>query len=263
MKCIICSKEIGIERKENKTYNKNCCSHKCELIYIKRKRRLNNKKNRNKDIKEIINKDKEAFNLFNQVMLGSCLGDGNITKPKSRKKSKKKIKKHTKYTFYEAHAKNQEDYLIWKKKIFEKIVKIKQYNDYSKVKYGNQIQIHIYSKSTDLLSGYYRIFYPEGKRIIPLKALIKLEKLGLLVWYLDNGSIDKKTKKVTITMYSKYAQMVKNYFKEFWDMDGFIAKKTNTKKSVDLRFNKLSSIKFLDMVKDIEIPECMYYKVNK
>jgi len=109
-------------------------------------------------------------NTTYQVLIGSMLGDGCITKGR----------KSVAYHFNEGHGYKQKHYVLWKKDklcLFEPI------------SYGNQISTPCHSIFTNLR----KLFYPSigDKNSIDLSLIERLDMFGLMVWYLDDGYLGR------------------------------------------------------------------------
>lgn len=107
-------------------------------------------------------------NLY-QVLIGSMMGDGGVHR----------INKGHNYYFKEAHGPKQKDYLLWKKDVFSVFCPC-----YCEKNIAFSTPVHsIFKKLREE-------FYNEQecrKAYVPLKYIEKLNALGLLIWYLDDG----------------------------------------------------------------------------
>ncbi|MEK9170540.1 MAG: hypothetical protein AAB674_02740, partial [Patescibacteria group bacterium] len=81
------------------------------------------------------------------------------------------------------HSFKQKDYVDWKysilKNISGSIPKIRKGN-------GNRMAYRFYSKQIPEISELYKLFYKDGKKIIP--DTISLDPIILTVWFMDDGS---------------------------------------------------------------------------
>jgi hypothetical protein len=105
-----------------------------------------------------------------QVLMGSILGDGGITK-QSRGKE---------YLFKELHGIEQKDYLEWKRMMLSQFCPCQ----ISGKKPTFSTPTHPIFK---ILRNEFYNESEQRKSYIPLKYIEKLDALGLLVWYLDDG----------------------------------------------------------------------------
>jgi len=113
------------------------------------------------------------------ALVGMILGDGFLQKTGS-KNARLRLE----------HSLNQEEYLKWKVKLLPKVFQGKfQYLE-RRHPLTRKIYryIRIQSHSSPFLGKLRKIFYPEGKKIIPTEAKRMMKHpLGLTVWYLDDG----------------------------------------------------------------------------
>lgn len=121
-------------------------------------------------------------NIIEQILIGSILGDGSIGK-------------HGYY--HEVHCEKQKDYILWKRKIFNKEFKTKttfrkpQKNGWTK---QNQITLTIPKKIQTnpekylFFKEYRKLAYPNGKKSITNEFIKRIGKLAIVIWYFDDGS---------------------------------------------------------------------------
>lgn len=107
-----------------------------------------------------------------QTLMGSMLGDGC---------SNKQSKNICHYRLIENHSLKQKDYLFWKVNIF---------SDFVPKFYVRKNCASMVTKTHPIFSYLREQFYePEAiqKSLIPIDLLSRLDLLGLMVWYLDDG----------------------------------------------------------------------------
>lgn len=102
-----------------------------------------------------------------QVLIGTLLGDGHISKQLKRLEF--------------GHSIKQFEYLYWKNNVFE------NFSNYEKPSSNEKI-CWATTRTDNLFEKYRDIFYPDDKKIIPEDVLNQIEPLGLAVWYMDDGS---------------------------------------------------------------------------
>ena len=166
----------------------------------------------NKYIKELgISRDREIIRKNNntkrgfeieitataeQIILGSILGDGMISKWKRSEDSKKNLNSH----LVIQHTEPQKDYIFYKKKLLEengiKCQTIKVLSgDIINKKYKsviNGVELKANSRYTLCtrrcvsFNKYRDMFYKSSKYIN--KYIYKLKALGLAIWFMDDGS---------------------------------------------------------------------------
>lgn len=187
-----------------------------------------------------------------QILYGSLLGDGGVT---------------NRNIFSEGHGIKQEPYLRWK-------------NSYLKLSFGYHVsrsgkseseQCHIYSSRNDPWCKELREeFYPSGIKVVTRDILDKIEPLGLLIWYLDDGHYKIKNYTTLATHCFTYNEhlIMKKYFKDRWNINVTIypLNKIIVNRNF-LRFSVLETKKLLNIIqpifKEYELPECMVYKLWK
>ncbi len=119
----------------------------------------------------------------NAVLIGSVLGDaclhGNWSK--------------TNYRLQIRHSKDQEEYMTWKYDIFKDIVLTPpQY-------YRTTNSIWFRTVSHPDITKLYKLFYPNGKKLIPRKEIENwlANPLTLAVWFMDDGNARKYAGRIT------------------------------------------------------------------
>ena len=110
-------------------------------------------------------------NTTRQVLMGSMLGDGCITKSKNS----------AAYHFYEGHGPNQRDYVLWKKDHF---------SIFEPTAYKNTITTPVHAIFTKLRGAFYHSSGGD-KQFIPIEIIDQLDLLGLMIWYLDDGYLGR------------------------------------------------------------------------
>lgn len=108
-----------------------------------------------------------------QVLIGSLLGDGNLTcigiNP----------------YFRESHCLAQQEYLEWKvRELYRLGAKLTPL----RVRKGGQEVVSFRTRSLPNLKPLWKAFYPSGKKVFP-DQIWSLNSLGLAVWYQDDGSL--------------------------------------------------------------------------
>lgn len=110
-------------------------------------------------------------NATSQVLLGSLLGDGCITKNTAACKN---------YCFKEMHGPEQREYVAWKGKML---------SPFSPIICG-KLRPELFTKTKPFFTAIREEMYGQQsqKNKMPSRAFAELDHLGLLVWYLDDGT---------------------------------------------------------------------------
>jgi recombination protein RecA len=126
-----------------------------------------------KAIREI---KKNLFLTKNQqeIIAGTLLGDGHLETQDSGKTYRLKIE----------HCDAQKEYLKWLYQEFKSWIPSEPY---TKVKKDN-VYIGVRTYSHKAFQTYGRIFYHQGKKIIPKMIEKLLTPLSLAIWFMDDGS---------------------------------------------------------------------------
>jgi superfamily II DNA or RNA helicase len=108
-----------------------------------------------------------------QIVLGSFLGDGHIQQLKNGR-----------YRLSMTHGKDQEFYCKWKAEIFN----INNVRYIEKNGYSNKEAYTFSTKTFYLFNN-----LPKTKTSVPQWVLNELDERGLAIWFMDDGSINKKS----------------------------------------------------------------------
>lgn len=129
-----------------------------------------------------------------QVAIGSLLGDGSLNYYQEQYY-------YTKKSLRFLHSRKQKDYVIYKAKFLEKL--------------GGKVEDKIYKNSfapektyfqTLTHQGFYDIynlFFETGKKKISKRILEELNWFGFAVWYMDDGSLNKSQKNMSISLHTE------------------------------------------------------------
>ena len=114
------------------------------------------------------------------IMYGSILGDGYIRPGKAA------------YALSFTQGEKQKDYLLWKLHEFDNYVVTKELTSRVTNFHGNA---PVYSFSTIThpeITAAYHVTHPNGQKRITTEWLSKLSPLSIAVWYMDDGSLNKR-----------------------------------------------------------------------
>jgi len=178
-----------------------------------------------------------------QVLIGSLLGDGNLHK----------TNKSINCYFREAHSPKQKDYLLWKSNILSRCFSMRFYN------YNNFIWA--YSNCSSELETYFKQIYPLGKgnKTFPDDLIKEIDYLALAVWYMDDGSFDKRYKKATFAIHKINKGFSQKVLIKF-NLKFLYKSQSNTNGGV-LVLNRENSLKLFRMIHNFIHP-LMKYKIK-
>lgn len=181
-------------------------------------------------------------NIQKELIIGSLLGDACI------------VKRRNKSYFRISHCEKQKDYLLYKKKILNNIVKtISNHID----KRGNSIMYSFNTLSFTELNYFKDLFYDKVKIINPIIEEY-LTPFSLAIWYMDDGSKVNKSCKISTESFSYIGnQILQNILKNKFNLD---CKILTYKKYYYLFFNVENTAKFHNLIKEYII-DCMKYKL--
>ena len=194
------------------------------------------------------------MNQAMQVFLGSMFGDGNLFPNEG---------KHVHYS--EMHSLKQKAYVLWKMSLISKMFNFAGspyiFNKYDKRTKKEYPTIKINSSDSQKLKKYYKIFYKNRVKIVPRGFLYKLNKLGLAVWYQDDGTYHYGSYTCSIASnkfnYNEHL-LIKQFLKEKYNLDCTITKKDD---GFSIFFIRRNADKFLRIVRP-HIHNSMLYKIG-
>ncbi|MBR4304206.1 MAG: hypothetical protein IKT81_02620 [Clostridia bacterium] len=160
------------------------------------------------------------------------------------------------------HGERQLDYLRWKYNEFSDFVTMKDFNKSHKEFRGNLPTYSFSTVSHPFLGWAREICYPDGRKKVSDFWLSQLSPLSLAVWYMDDGSINKRYKTIVLCTNSFSAeehQLLIEYFRSSYGIEAKLEPRRNGQ--FVLRINSSQSKSFLDIVAP-HIPDCMNYKLG-
>ena len=183
------------------------------------------------------------------VIIGSILGDGNLSSNWSK----------TNYRLKISHSLKQSQYVWWKYEILKNLVLTKP-QVYDKTK-----SISFRTISHSKLSEFYKLFYPNGKKVIPnnIKELMK-NPIVIAVWFMDDGNIRKVKEKVygyylnTQSFSLGENKILIKALKNNFDVDSMIMKNQGKYR---IYIGARGKEKFSQLLKDLVITS-MKYKIS-
>ena len=188
-----------------------------------------------------------------QILLGSLLGDGSIFSNSKRSAY-----------YQEIHSIKQKDYLLWKYRNLGKFLGLKSrtYKTFEKTQKKYYGKIRINSKSLPELLYYRKLFYPNGKKTVSNQILDQINKLGLALWYCDDGNyhiIGKTVRIMTDGFSFEEQKLIKNWFLKSWGISCKIIKRKTG--SYYIQFDRKEADNFLKLIMN-HVPLSMRYKLG-
>lgn len=227
-----------------------------------------------------ITKNKELIiqskHQANGAIIGMMLGDSSMRRylVNSKKFEGMSDRRRSRIQMDTSHYPGQLGYLLWKESILRAYVKFgKLIVDRSKENGG-----FIYYKKTSLVESsknlvyFYENFYALGKKRVTLKLLHRLTKLGIAIWFMDDGSLiphsykengDIKALKLRLhTSNFNYDEHV--IMKDYFEEKSIFFNITRDRNYYCLSTGRKESIcKFIDVVKPfVDLVDCMKYKIK-
>jgi superfamily II DNA or RNA helicase len=184
-----------------------------------------------------------------QLVYGSYLGDGHIG-----------ITQKNRYRLRFTHGEKQKEYCEWKANMFgiEELIYIEK-NGYSQ-KPAYRFATKIFDLENEIT---------KNTKIVPDWLLDKLDERGIAVWYMDDGSNQKRENKDgviknLISIHSNnFDYEIQEKFVKKFNQYGIECSIHKTKEKYHyLRFNTENSLKLLQLIKPY-IHETMKYKLNE
>ena len=177
------------------------------------------------------------------IVIGSILGDGHLTRP---------YKAGGNSGLYIKYDDKALDYLKW---LHSTLSSIEPLSIKAKV-VGGYHQHYFQTRASKKIGDLRRIFYPKGKKIIPLdiKNLL-LSPRSLAVWYMDDGTLDNRAKYHRNAMFATYGFSFKDCYllsgqlKEIFDVDVSVTKCTMRNKVYPRLYVKSCSMdRFISLI---------------
>lgn len=186
-----------------------------------------------------------------QVLHGSLFGDGSIYIPPKR---------YVNAVYTENHSLKEKPYLEWKSHFLKRFTpKIHDYSFFLPKTGKTYYMTALRTKSSRILTKYRHIFYPNDKKIIPKKILEDLDKLGLCVWYCDDGCYDYSSENIDLATQGfsiEENKIIQKWFHIKWNLNAVILPNG---RNYHMRFLRKDTKLFLDLVSSY-IPKCMNRK---
>ena len=200
----------------------------------------------------ILQKYKDGLKL-NQtqlsVLIGSILGDGTLRVPKNAVNANYKVEQGLK----------QKDYVFWKYEVFKEWVtnppEISFRYDENRQPYEKSWWFRTLSHPQ--LTFFHKVFYKNGRKVVPNNIADLLDHLALAVWIMDDGSLNQN--KIDISTYSFKLEEIKLLQKALLQK---FALESNFYKDRDkgfrMYFRKTETQKLMPLISKFIIPNLAY-----
>ena len=189
-----------------------------------------------------------------EIVLGTLLGDGYLRPTNSGKSN-------CSYALSLCHGEKQLDYLKWKFNEFENFVPKRDFTVYYPQFHGKAPTHSFSTISHPFLKEAHDLCYPNGVKAISQEWLDQLSDLSVAVWYMDDGSLNKRYHTIVLCTNSfsvDGCNLAIKFFETRYGITPVLEKRRNGQ--FVLRINASQSRKFMDIVSP-HIPKCMEYKV--
>jgi phosphate starvation-inducible protein PhoH len=183
------------------------------------------------------------------VILGMLLGDSSLIPNKQVKKS---------YRIVTNHSMVQFEYMNFKKEIFKNI---SSFRKSLKSGYTGEPQCGFTTKSINISQEFYDSIYEKSKKFVNSNIQKWFSKRTLAIWYMDDGSVSKKSGCVTFSTNSmslSEVTILSDILKSKFEIESKIY---NTSKGNIISLNKKNSEKLFTTL-DGYIHPSMMYKLN-
>lgn len=202
---------------------------------------------------------KTKFNKQSRnLLIALLLGDGTIC---------------SNNVFKLAHSESQLDYLQWKINLLNnfgiKNCGVKQYTSSCGYNKGRSV-VYTQLNIIPFIKVLRRVMYKPTKNIANRKLLNRLDRLGISIWYMDDGHINiRKDKtgrpmgfyiKISTCIPKKDLQIIINYFKEVWDINFYMFHEGKQQDSYSLCCGTKEGIKFIKLIEKYvsQVPSMMH-----
>jgi hypothetical protein len=190
-----------------------------------------------------------------EIVFGTLLGDGYLRPTNGNSQN-------CSYALSCCHGEKQLEYLKWKFSEFADFVTTKDFRSDNREFHGNAPTYQFSTVSHPFLKEAHDICYwNNGKKDISLQWLEQLTPLSIAVWYMDDGSLNKRYHTIVLCTNSfslAGQQLAIDYLKDRFDISAVLEPRRN--QQTVIRINASQSRKFMDLVGP-HIPSCMSYKL--
>lgn len=188
-----------------------------------------------------------------EIALGSLLGDAYLRPSGHSKKS---------YSLSFTHGEKQKLYLEWKLHEFRNFVNKEDFYVNYRSFHGSAPTYAFSTISHPYLTELHALCYGSGRKSITVEWVEQLTPLSLAVWYLDDGSINKRYHTIVLctNAFTQDEQiLLMNCLSDRFGVKSVLEPRRNGQTVI--RINASQSKGFLDIVSP-HIPDCMSYKLG-
>lgn len=189
------------------------------------------------------------------IVYGTLLGDGYLRPTNGNSVN-------CSYALSLCHGEKQLDYLKWKYEELKNFVLKEDFTVNTRSFRGNAPTYAFSTISHPFLNEAHAVCYSaNGKKDITGEWLDKLSPLSLAVWYMDDGSLNRRYHTIVLctNSFSREGQLwAIDYFKNVYGIHAVLEPRRNGQ--TVLRINASESRKFMDIVAP-HVPPCMSYKL--
>lgn len=187
------------------------------------------------------------------LLLALSLGDGFVGFNKNE----------TKGTLHIRHSNHQLDYIHWKYNLIPDLWSEKP-RPYKNILNGKRFFGHYLRSLPDSkLADIRRLLYPNTKKEYTREALELLTPLGLAIWYMDDGCVDRPIGRNAMGILNTYGHspdgleeiIIQKYFKEVWDITLNLNKNHGRYR---LRLPHVEFVKFVAIIESYVIASLKY-----
>jgi hypothetical protein len=172
-----------------------------------------------------------------EVIIGTLLGDGSM-----RCKTNALLEIN--------HTVHQKEYVDWKYRYLSELVRTPP-----KARNGNQgrIAYRFVTRSLAELTPFYRLFYEDGRKVIPEVALTPLT---LAVWFMDDGCKSRSAVYLNTQQFNSDGQtLLLEMLRNQWSIDGSV---NRDKIYYRIRISVKGTVKLVNLIEPYVIPELRY-----
>lgn len=189
------------------------------------------------------------------IVVGTLLGDGYLRSSGNSN--------NPSYALVFAHGEKQREYLEWMKDELKPFVLADTPYLHKKTSIHNHAPVSSYHTIChSWLTELRKAFYPNNIKTVSLDWLNQVDELALAVWYMDDGSLNKRYGTMTFCTngftYDEHL-LIQQWFLDRWCLPVVIENRRNNQYSI--RVNSTVARTLREILRPY-IPHCMSYKVD-